>query len=136
MITEKDIERINELYKKSKTPEGLTAEERREQAELRSAYLNSIRANLKGQLDTIKIQKPDGTLVDLKKKHQENMPAVILEFKVYNPRKEASLEETVKEALKQIEEKQYDAELIAQGIRKEQIQHYGFAFEGKKVLIG
>ena len=64
MITEKDIERINELYKKSKTPEGLTAEERREQAELRSAYLNSIRANLKGQLDTI-------TLVDLKKKHQE-----------------------------------------------------------------
>ena len=71
-----------------------------------------------------------------KKKHQENMPAVILEFKVYNPRKEASLEETVKEALKQIEEKQYDAELIAQGIRKEQIRHYGFAFEGKKVLIG
>ena len=71
MITEKDIERINELYKKSKTPEGLTAEERREQAELRSAYLNSIRANLKGQLDTIKIQKPDGTLVDLMKKHQE-----------------------------------------------------------------
>ena len=59
MITEKDIERINELYKKSKTPEGLTAEERREQAELRSAYLNSIRANLKGQLDTIKIQKPE-----------------------------------------------------------------------------
>ena len=71
MITEKDIERINELYKKTKPPEGLTAEERREQAELRSAYLNSIRANLKGQLDTIKIQKPDGTLVDLKKKHQE-----------------------------------------------------------------
>ncbi|MEI3266530.1 MAG: DUF896 domain-containing protein [Frisingicoccus sp.] len=54
----KDIERINELYKKSKTPEGLTAEERREQADLRSAYLKSIRTNLKGQLDTIKIQKP------------------------------------------------------------------------------
>lgn len=73
MITEKDIERINELYKKSKTPEGLTAEERREQAELRSAYLNSIRANLKGQLDTIKIQKPDGTLVDLKKNIRKSM---------------------------------------------------------------
>lgn len=71
MITDKDIERINELYKKSKTPEGLTPEEKIEQAELRGAYLASIRNNLKGQLDTIKIQKPDGTIVDLKKKHQE-----------------------------------------------------------------
>ena len=53
MITEKDIERINELYKKSKTPEGLTAEERREQAELRSAYLNSIRANLKNRMEPL-----------------------------------------------------------------------------------
>ena len=71
MITDKDIERINELYKKSKTPEGLTLEEKREQAELRGAFLASVRNNLKGQLDTIKIQKPDGTIVDLKKKHQE-----------------------------------------------------------------
>lgn len=71
MITDKDIERINELYKKSKTPEGLTPEEKREQAELRGAFLASVRNNLKGQLDTIKIQKPDGMIVDLKKKHQE-----------------------------------------------------------------
>ena len=70
-MTEKDIERINELYKKSKTPEGLTTEERREQAALRSEFLESVRNNLKGQLDTIKIQQPDGTIVDLKKKHQE-----------------------------------------------------------------
>ena len=53
MITDKDIERINELYKKSKTPEGLTPEEKEEQAELRGAYIASIRKNLKGQLDSI-----------------------------------------------------------------------------------
>ena len=70
-MTDKDIVRINELYKKSKTPEGLTPEEKVEQAELRGAFLASVRNNLKGQLDTIKIQKPDGTIVDLKKKHQE-----------------------------------------------------------------
>ena len=39
-------------------------------------------------------------------------------------------------ALKQICEKKYDADLLEKGIRKEQIYHYGFAFEGKKVLIG
>ncbi|HAP22294.1 MAG TPA: DUF896 family protein, partial [Lachnospiraceae bacterium] len=45
-MTEKDIQRINELYKKSKTPEALTTEERREQAALRSAFLESVRNNL------------------------------------------------------------------------------------------
>lgn len=63
-------------------------------------------------------------------------PAVILEFKVRNPGKEASLEETVQTALEQIEIKQYDTELLARGIEKERIRHYGFAFEGKQVLIG
>lgn len=62
--------------------------------------------------------------------------AMVMEFKVYNPQKEKNLEDTVKAALKQIQEKNYDAELIDLGFEKEQIQHYGFAFEGKKVLIG
>ncbi len=66
----------------------------------------------------------------------QNRPAIILEFKVYNSRRETSLEDTVQAALKQIEEKNYDAELLARGIAQENIRHYGFAFEGKKVLIG
>ena len=65
-----------------------------------------------------------------------NRPAIILEFKVYNSRRETSLEDTVQAALKQIKEKNYDAELLARGIERKNIRHYGFAFEGKKVLIG
>lgn len=62
--------------------------------------------------------------------------AFILEFKVYDSRREKSLEDTVKAALTQIEEKRYEAVLIAGGIASENIRKYGFAFEGKKVLIG
>ncbi len=61
--------------------------------------------------------------------------AIILEFKVFNFRKETSLEDTVQSALIQIEEKNYAADLIARGIPAEHIRKYGFAFEGKKVLI-
>lgn len=62
--------------------------------------------------------------------------AFILEFKVYNPRRESSLEDTVAAAHAQIEEKKYEAILISKGIPAERIYKYGFAFEGKKVLIG
>ena len=65
-----------------------------------------------------------------------NLPGLILEFKVINHSIEKSLEETVKSALQQIEEKKYDTELLKSGVNKENIRHYGFAFEGKKVLIG
>ena len=64
------------------------------------------------------------------------LPAIIMEFKVFNKRKEKSLEETVENALLQIKDRKYDTELEAKGILKERIQHYGFAFEGKNVLIG
>mgnify|MGYP004470456673 FL=1 len=62
--------------------------------------------------------------------------AVIIEFKVFNPRKEKTLEDTVHTALEQIEEKKYETALITRGIAKERIYKYGFAFEGKNVLIG
>lgn len=62
--------------------------------------------------------------------------AYIIEFKVFNSRKEKSLEDTVKAAHEQIDEKQYEASLIAHGVPSENIRKYGFAFEGKKVLIG
>ena len=62
--------------------------------------------------------------------------AVILEFKVFDPGREKTLENTVKNALEQIEKKRYAAALEEKGICAERIRKYGFAFEGKRVLIG
>ena len=62
--------------------------------------------------------------------------AIVIEFKVHEPDEEETLKDTVRIALDQIAEKNYDAELLSQGIPAERIRHYGFAFEGKKVLIG
>ena len=62
--------------------------------------------------------------------------AIIIEFKVCSRTRKETLEDAVQSALQQITDKKYEAELLAQGIPKERIRHYGFAFEGKKVLIG
>ena len=61
---------------------------------------------------------------------------IILEFKVYDADEEKTLSDTVAAALSQIEEKQYEKVLLDRGVPKEKIRKYGFAFEGKKVLIG
>ncbi len=62
--------------------------------------------------------------------------AIIMEFKVHDKDDGDSLEDTVASALRQIEERAYDTELIERNIPKERIRHYGFAFQGKTVLIG
>lgn len=66
-MTEQEIARINELARKSKTPEGLTPAERIEQSELRRKYIDSVVGSLRGSLDNTKIQRPDGTVTPLKK---------------------------------------------------------------------
>ena len=65
----------------------------------------------------------------------EKDAAVIIEFKVFRPAREKSLEDTVKAALRQIEDKRYEAGLVARGIPAERIRKYGFAFQGKTVLV-
>lgn len=73
--------------------------------------------------------------VMLEPKNQSDR-AVLMEFKVRNPVKEKNLEETVRAALKQIEDKKYVVELRERGIPEGRIDRYGFAFEGKTVRIG
>ena len=68
MITQQDIDRINELARKSKTEEGLTPEEKAEQKELRIKYINSMKESLVGQLSSITVVEPDGSKHKLAKK--------------------------------------------------------------------
>lgn len=69
MNMDERIKRINELYHKSQA-EGLTPEEKEEQALLRKEYVESVRANLRGQLDSITIERPDGTMEKLSEKRK------------------------------------------------------------------
>ena len=68
MNMQEKIDRINALNHKSKA-EGLTDEEKAEQAKLRAEYVASVRNNLRSQLDNISIQEPDGSVVNLGDKY-------------------------------------------------------------------
>ena len=62
------IDRINQLARKAKTPEGLTAEETSERDALRREYVDTFKASLTAQLDNTVIQYPDGTRKRLRKR--------------------------------------------------------------------
>lgn len=66
-MNDNKLARINELYRKSKN-EGLTEEEKVEQADLRKEYIASVRQNLRGTLNNISLLNPDGTVTELRKK--------------------------------------------------------------------
>ena len=75
-MTEAGIKRINELYHKSKTPEGLTPEEKEEQTILRKQFVEDFKKNLRGTLYNIDIKEKDGSIthvrdIPLKKKNKE-----------------------------------------------------------------
>ena len=74
--------------------------------------------------------------VVIEPKNPAENDAIIIEFKVHDADDEESLQDTVQAALAQIEEKKYAEGLVARGIPENRIRSYGFAFEGKKVLIG
>ncbi len=67
-MDQKDIDRINELYHKSKG-EGLTPEEAAEQKKLRQDYIQAIRRNMRGSLDNISIKNEDGSITNLGEKY-------------------------------------------------------------------
>ena len=72
MVTQETINRINELYRKSKA-EGLTAEEQKEQAHLRREYIDAIKASMRSHLESITIENPDGSTINVKERHDEKM---------------------------------------------------------------
>lgn len=65
-MTDEGIKRINELYHKAKTPEGLTPEEKEEQAALRKQFVEDFKRNLRGTLDNIDIKEKDGSITHVK----------------------------------------------------------------------
>ncbi len=68
-MTDEKIKRINELYHKSKSSEGLTEEEKKEQQVLRRQFIDDFKRNLRGNLDNISIQETDGSITHLGEKH-------------------------------------------------------------------
>ena len=106
-------------------------------------HVRSNRESGYGRYDIMIYPKKQGGLFEEKKFSVGMKPsvsrlknAILMEFKVHDPEDEKDLSETVRAALAQIEERNYAAELIGLGFPEEYIKKYGFAFEGKKVLIG
>lgn len=102
--------------------------------ELRDKYvIHSNRESGFGRYDVI-LEPRKST--DVIKNNNIKNDVIIMEFKVQDTEKEKELSDTVKEALGQIERQNYEASFVEKGIPKERIRKYGFAFSGKRVLIG
>ncbi len=71
-MEKKKIDRINELARKSKTPEGLTEEEKAEQAVLRREYIDSVKASLVGHLENTTLVRPDGSKEKVTRKDKKS----------------------------------------------------------------
>ncbi len=94
-------------------------------AELQNRYIvTSNRESGLGRYDIMLEPKKDGDI------------AFVIEFKAVGEKPKETLEDGVRSALQQIEEKQYETALLSRGIAPERIRKYGFAFEGSSVLIG
>ena len=74
MTLEETIQRINQLYHKSQK-EGLSEEEKQEQKQLRQVYIDSVKNNLRGQLENMEIERPDGTIEKVTKKLRDSKRA-------------------------------------------------------------
>ena len=74
MTLEETIQRINELYHKSQK-EGLSEEEKQEQKQLRQVYIDSVKNNLRGQLENMEIERPDGIIEKVTKKPRDSKRA-------------------------------------------------------------
>ena len=74
MTLEETIHRINELYHKSQK-EVLSEEEKQEQKQLRQVYIDSVKNNLRGQLENMEIERPDGTIEKVTKKLRDSKGA-------------------------------------------------------------
>lgn len=130
---------MNEMCKKifSYFDTGKGASDRTEPERFYHGFVLGLMMDLNGRFIITSNRESGFGRYDIQMEPREQKdPAIIIEFKVFNPKKENVLSDTVAAALQQIREKEYAALLEAKGIPPERIRVYGFAFEGKKVQIG
>ena len=130
---------MNEMCKKifSYFDTGKGASDRTEPERFYHGFVLGLMMDLNGRFIITSNRESGFGRYDIQMEPREQKdPAIIIEFKVFNPKKEKVLSDTVAAALQQIREKEYAASLEAKGIPPERIRVYGFAFEGKKVQIG
>jgi len=116
---------------------GKKSSEKNEPEKFYHGFVLGLMVELRGKYDVLSNRESGFGRYDVLVEPLDKVGDVyILEFKVRDSGKEKTLEDTVESALGQIDRMEYDAGLLSKGFRQDQIVHYGFAFEGQKVLIG